>query len=264
MKLSIITVNFNNQNGLNKTLESIKSQTCKDFEWIVIDGGSSDGSRELLEHNSSIIDYWISETDKGIYHAMNKGIAKANGEYLQFLNSGDVLTDEKVVSDIIPYLKGSDIYLSNMYHESSIGRPVVNPKSLEPSRILHTIAFGAIMHPTSYIRQDCFNKYGYYNEDMRIISDWLFFFNAIVLNKASFSYIPVVSVIFDETGISTINPDLSEKEKEEYFKQYYYIGQLYSFYKENYEIVDSLESNKFVFFLYRIYFFIHRKLHFKR
>ena len=90
-KLSIITINYNNLEGLKRTVESVINQTSKEFEYIVIDGGSNDGSGAYIESKSEHIDYWVSEPDKGIYNAMNKGIAKASGEYLLFLNSGDHL-----------------------------------------------------------------------------------------------------------------------------------------------------------------------------
>ena len=97
MKLSIITINYNNQEGLKKTIESVVSQTMRDFEWIVIDGGSTDGGKEIIEQNKQCLDYWCSEPDKGIYHAMNKGIRASHGDYLMFLNSGDSLYDNKVI-----------------------------------------------------------------------------------------------------------------------------------------------------------------------
>ena len=100
MKLSIITVNFNNVEGLRKTAESIVSQTFQDFEWIVIDGGSTDGSKELIEQYSDRIAYWCSEKDSGIYNAMNKGVRYAKGEYINFMNSGDCFADSSVLSDV--------------------------------------------------------------------------------------------------------------------------------------------------------------------
>ena len=259
MKLSIITINYNNFEGLHITLDSVVAQTSKDFEWIVIDGGSTDGSRELIEQYQHNMSYWCSEPDKGIYHAMNKGIAKANGEYLQFLNSGDFLESETVVESIIPYLQDSDIYLANMYHSSRLGTPSVSPDSLLTQNILHTLVFKGIMHPASYIRKDCFERYGAYREDFKIISDWWFFLQSIVLNSATVKYIHVVSVVFDESGISSTQPELSLKEKSELFRKYVPIGQLYTFYQDNYDIIETLKSNKFVFLLFRVYFFLHRK-----
>ncbi len=84
MKLSIITINFNNAVGLKKTIESVVNQTSNDFEYIVIDGGSKDGSIDIIKKYDSKINYWISEPDNGIYHAMNKGILLAKGDYLEF------------------------------------------------------------------------------------------------------------------------------------------------------------------------------------
>ena len=89
--LSIITINYNNLEGLRSTLNSVFKQTYSDYEYIVIDGGSSDGSEEYLASQGNEITYWISEKDKGIYHAQNKGLSKAKGDYVLFLNSGDEL-----------------------------------------------------------------------------------------------------------------------------------------------------------------------------
>ena len=96
--ISVITINFNERVGLERTFESVFNQTFQDFEYIVIDGGSNDGSKELIEENTEKISYWISEPDKGIYNAMNKGISVAKGDYLLFLNSGDILYKNDVLS----------------------------------------------------------------------------------------------------------------------------------------------------------------------
>ena len=104
MKLSIITINYNNRDGLQKTIDSVVSQTYKNFEWIIIDGGSTDGSKELIEQYQDHCAYWCSEPDKGIYNAMNKGIEKAIGDYSLFLNSGDRLHDDTVIDKIVSFL----------------------------------------------------------------------------------------------------------------------------------------------------------------
>ena len=115
MKFSIITINYNNSKGLKRTLDSIISQTCHEFEWIVIDGGSSDGSRELIEQHQDSITYWCSEPDKGIYNAMNKGVNKATGDYCLFLNSGDHLCNSKVVEHLISIPFSADIVSGDIY-----------------------------------------------------------------------------------------------------------------------------------------------------
>ena len=109
MTLSIITINYNNLEGLKKTIESVCSQTYRDYEWIVIDGGSTDGSRELIEENKSHIHYWVSEPDNGIYHAMNKGIAQAKGDYCQFLNSGDYYIAPNTLQQVFSHDELADV-----------------------------------------------------------------------------------------------------------------------------------------------------------
>ncbi len=100
MRYSIITINYNNRDGLRKTIESVVNQSCRDIEYIVIDGGSTDGSVEVIEEYAGKIDYWVSERDKGIYNAMNKGLAQAHGEYLNFMNSGDCFHDNDVLINL--------------------------------------------------------------------------------------------------------------------------------------------------------------------
>ena len=97
----IITINYNDAAGLKKTIDSVINQTYTEFEYIIIDGGSSDSSLQIIKENANQINYWVSETDKGIYNAMNKGIEAAKGEYLLFLNSGDYLLDSLVLKKVI-------------------------------------------------------------------------------------------------------------------------------------------------------------------
>ena len=113
-KISVITISYNNKEGLEKSLKSVTSQDYKDFEYIVIDGGSNDGSKEILEKYSDKINYWVSEPDKGIYNAMNKGIEVANGEYLLFINSGDELFSSGILTEVVPELNGADIIAGNL------------------------------------------------------------------------------------------------------------------------------------------------------
>jgi glycosyltransferase involved in cell wall biosynthesis len=101
ISLSIITVNLNNKKGLNRTIESVIIQSFLNIQYIVIDGGSVDGSLQIIKEHTSHIFYWISEKDTGVYNAMNKGIAAATGDYLLFLNSGDVLSNEHTISEML-------------------------------------------------------------------------------------------------------------------------------------------------------------------
>lgn len=116
MKLSIITINRNNCAGLSRTMDSVIRQTCKDFEWILIDGASTDGSVDLIRQNKQHITYWVSEPDKGIYNAMNKGLQQAHGEYCLFLNSGDWLAQNSTIAEVLPILSGDIFVARSLYH----------------------------------------------------------------------------------------------------------------------------------------------------
>ena len=111
----IITINYNNVDGLRKTINSVISQTFRDFEWIVIDGGSTDGSKDLINQYVEYFSYSISEPDSGVYNAMNKGIKVAHGEYFIFLNSGDYFYDKNVLEKADLILKDPDKYILERY-----------------------------------------------------------------------------------------------------------------------------------------------------
>ena len=180
MKYSIITINYNNIEGFRKTIESVVSQTMCNFEWIIIDGGSTDGSRELIENNSEYISYYVSEPDKGIYNAMNKGIMASHGDYLLFLNSGDYLYDENVIKQVIPLLKDRDIYVGRI---NSLGKDNASEEEqadFSPEGILRKLTFTWIPHQASFFKRTLFDTYGMYREDQRIVSDWWAFFYSLV------------------------------------------------------------------------------------
>ena len=103
MKYSVITINYNNREGLKHTIDSVVCQTYTDFEFIIIDGGSTDGSVEIIREYEEHITYWVSEKDHGIYHAMNKGVAQAHGDYCIFMNSGDCFHSSYVLDSIKEY-----------------------------------------------------------------------------------------------------------------------------------------------------------------
>ena len=129
MKLTVLTINYNNKEGLIKTFESVRAQTWKDFEFIVIDGGSTDGGKELIEQNDQI-NYWVSEKDSGVYNAMNKGIKKAKGDYIIFMNSGDFFYDEYVLEKVrdefdsnIDILYGDSVFFNDKGYRKVIKAP---------------------------------------------------------------------------------------------------------------------------------------------
>ncbi len=203
MKLSIITVNLNNRGGLQKTIDSVVPQTFRDFEWIVIDGGSTDGSKELIEQYADHFAYWVSEPDKGIYNAMNKGIKLAKGEYLQFLNSGDWLHDNNVLKDVFSLEWRADIIYCDyeFFTGDQLFTQEFTPEILKLSYLInHWIG-----HNASFIKRILFDNCPY-DEKYTIASDWKFFIQQAILGK-TFLHHPIIVSCLDNTGISVTNQE---------------------------------------------------------
>ena len=218
MKLSIITVNLNNKEGFQKSCDSIISQTFEDFEWIVIDGGSTDGSKELIEKYQNHITYWVSEPDTGIYNAMNKGIKVANGEYLQFLNSGDYFVSRRTLSKIFSLNVNEDILYGKVLNSTN-KKAYYN--SFQNKRIYCSDLYhSTICHQASFIKKSLFGQIGYYDESLKITSDWKFTFEAILIHKCSYKFINIDVVYYDPYGISSSNQETTVKERLDYLTQY--------------------------------------------
>lgn len=201
--ISIITVNLNNLEGLKKTMASIFDQTWQEFEYIVIDGVSTDGCREFIETNTNRIDYWVSEPDKGIYNAMNKGITTAKGEFLFFLNSGDWLYNENVLNDVSDKLNGFDILYGNMIKVFPDGRLLLDKGISGKEITFYTFAEGNLNHQATFINKKLFNKFGLYEVENGIVADWKFFLTSLGLNNSKVNYIDQTISFFDMTGISS-------------------------------------------------------------
>ena len=216
-KLSIITVNLNNREGLRKTAESVVSQTYKDYEWIVIDGGSTDGSKELIEQYAEHISYWVSEPDKGIHNAMNKGILKAQGEYCFFLNSGDYLIDWNVLNKVFAISFSEDVVHGNVLFDFGNHKEVRNtPETIT----LRTFVEKTINHSgCAFIRHSAFEKWGLYDENLKIVSDWKWFLRALGLENATDRYIDVTISVFDCSGISIAQKELLQIERDMVLKE---------------------------------------------
>lgn len=202
MKLSIITVNYNNCVGLVQTMNSIKLQSSRDFEWIVIDGSSTDGSKEILIENNKCISYWVSEPDMGIYNAMNKGIKASKGEYLLFLNSGDCLYNSNVVKSFCKNSSNEEIIYGDILYKNSVGsfrKQSLNKKNITICDLwVHTLP-----HQASFIKKTAFEKYGYYNEEIKVSADWFFFIQSIIIGGASHKHIDLTVSIMQPDGVST-------------------------------------------------------------
>lgn len=218
MKLSIITINRNNAAGLEKTMRSVSTQTLKEFEYIVVDGASTDGSVEVIKQLAPEFEHlkWVSEPDSGIYNAMNKGIHMASREYIQILNSGDCLASDDVTERMLEALDkmgNPSILYGNMVKCFVDGRRVVD-RGFEGEEITMLGMFtGTLNHDPAYIRRDLFEKYGCYDESLRIVSDWKWYLQAIILGEEIPQYVDVDVTLFDMTGISETNKELDKSER---------------------------------------------------
>ena len=261
MRLSIITINYNNASGLRKTLASVASQTYHNIEHIIIDGGSTDGSvdviREYEKQNSlhlgrdgvGLTILWVSEKDKGIYNAMNKGIEIALGkravnedhtsniihntldesrsDYIQILNSGDLLASPDVTERMMNALH----HTSNITHQTSIpflyGNMIkkdyttgkIIGKSREVEYSLRNYYSGTMNHDCCYFRRDLFETYGLYDENLKIVSDWKWFLQAIGLGNVKPVYVDIDVTIFDASGISETNLALRNQERRQVLEE---------------------------------------------
>lgn len=251
MRLSIITITYNNLVGLRKTAESVLVQTVTDFEWIIVDGASTDGTKEYLDAiaakyvleepttnagrsntvaKSQIANrklQIISEPDLGIYNAMNKGIRLAQGEYIQILNAGDCLAAPDVTERMLAALSQYDekqpvdsigkqpigILYGNMLKVDADGKLIGKSGYTEYS--LRQFYSSTLNHDCAYIHRALFDadRYGLYDESLRIVSDWKWYLQAIGLGKVRPVYVDIDVTIFDGGGISETNLPLRAQER---------------------------------------------------
>ena len=279
MKLSIITINYNNAEGLRKTLASVAAQTYADIEHIIVDGGSTDNSVEVIrEYEQTLASSlsplafrlkWLSEPDKGIYNAMNKGLEIALGklgvtddhhsrplasrlspnslsDYIQILNSGDILAavdvTERMVAALEQQIKGYRLKVKGAEDgeaETNASSPLasrLSPKQNRPAilygNMIKVNAQGQVVgksgyteyslrqfysstlnHDCAYIRRDLFEEYGLYDENLKIVSDWKWYLQAIGLGRVKPEYVDIDVTIFDDGGISETNLVLRNAER---------------------------------------------------
>lgn len=218
MRLSIITINKNNEMGLEKTIRSVASQTFKDFEYIVVDGASSDDSVQVIKSHEGDFAHlkWVSEPDKGIYNAMNKGIRMASGDYVQILNSADCLASENVTERMLAALDkegAPSIIYGNMVKCFPDGHRMVDRCFAGEEITMLGFYTGTLNHDPAYIRRSLFEKYGYYDEKLKIVSDWKWYLQAVVFGGERPQYVDLEVTLFDMTGVSETNVDLCKEER---------------------------------------------------
>ena len=220
MRLTIITINRDNEAGLRKTIESVLSQSCMDFEYVIVDGASKDESVEVIQQYARHFGdrmKWISEPDTGIYNAMNKGIRLATGEYVEFLNSGDCLASEDVVAKMFVALDQCgfpSILYGNMLKNMPEGFKLKDRGFAGREITLLSFYSGTLNHSPAFIRRTLFDKYGMYDEELKIVSEWKWVMQVIIIGKERPNYVDLDVTLFDMHGISETNKELCQKERQ--------------------------------------------------
>lgn len=232
MTCSIITITYNNLDGLRRTAESVAAQTYADMEWIVVDGGSTDGTREWLQKmkdescrndfrnfNSSNLRI-LSEPDRGVYDAQNKGIGMAKGEYCFFLNAGDCFAGEDVLERLLAEPVEADIVYGNEVVVDADGKRVGYCKGVENPGFVD-LYNSCMKHQATLIRRALFERYGVYDSTLRICADWDWFFRVIGFHdEVSLFYRDVDVSLFENTGLSYHSPELCRRERQEILDRY--------------------------------------------
>lgn len=276
MKLSIITINYNNVDGLKRTLDSVASQTYRDIEHVIVDAASTDGSVDVIREyeqqlhrtHSTIHLLWSSEKDKGIYNGMNCGIMKATGDYIQILNSGDILAAPDVTERMMnalyslhhtPYTDNAPgIIYGNMIKYDYQSNKIIG-KSGEVAYGLLNYYTGTLNHDCCYIRRDLFVTYGLYDENLKIVSDWKWFLQVVGLGKVKPVYVDIDVTIFDASGISETNLELRKKERRQVLEEVLPPAILadydkYAFPMEQYNRLKKYHLWPIVYFMERVLF----------
>lgn len=216
VKFSIITINYNNRDGLLFTLQSVFSQLYHNIQMIVIDGASSDGSVDIIRRYEENIDYWVSEPDRGVYDAMNKAIDIADGGYCIFMNSGDrfhsddvlVITSRGCHADVV--VGKTNVF--EIVDGEMLSRCLFDVPDKMSAR--HLIQYG-VNHQSCFIKTELL-KNNKYDDTLRFVSDWKFFLQELVLKNRSYQRLPIIVADYDFSGISSqnANKDKLELEKE--------------------------------------------------
>lgn len=324
MRLSIVTINYNNAEGLRKTLASVAAQTYREIEHIIVDGGSTDGSVDIIRdyentikqsvtiNQSTIQVKWVSEPDKGIYNAMNKGIEIALGrrivnsfnrselvedknkgieialgrrivnadhttsanslnanrstlnespsDYIQILNSGDILAAPDVTARMVAALEanGNPEFLYGNMVRMNYATGKLDGKSKEVEYSLRQYYASTMNHDCCYIRRDVYERYGLYDENLKIVSDWKWFLQTIGLGNVEPVYVDIDVTIFDCGGISETNLELRNNERRQVLENVMPPAILADYDKHAFETMQMDRLRKY--HLYGLVYFIERVL----
>lgn len=220
MKISIITVCFNAKDTIEETFLSVINQTYKNFEYIVIDGASSDGTLEIIDKYKENISYILSESDKGVYEAMNKGLKRATGDFIFFLNANDAFYDEHILEKVVQTLKENPerkILFGDISRVSEDKKTKTIEKYAKVQNVFYFIN-NNICHQCIFYHKSLFEQFGGYSEEYQIFSDWDFNIKCMSKNNVPSIYLPIPIANFQMGGICTNNGKYKKIYREEHEK----------------------------------------------
>jgi len=212
--VSLVVPNLNNRDGLEKTLHSIRGQDFRNFELHVVDGASRDGSADIFKNFSDIISTTISEGDRGIFHAMNKGIDKCAGQYIFILPSGDILANSHVLSDFFSHSHQEDILYGNLLLSYN-AVPRSGKWTTDVSRFL--VGKDCLHQQASFVSRDVFKTHGLYDESL-YLAEQVFYLGLAYFTEVTFKYLPYDVAIYNstDTSFSVINADKCQKDLDDF------------------------------------------------
>lgn len=205
MKVSIITVCFNSEKTIERTINSVLSQTYSNIEYIIIDGESNDSTIQIIEKYKNSIQKFVSEKDDGIYDAINKGISISTGDIVGILNSDDIFSNQSIISDI------AKVFIEKPQLDSIIGNiafindkekivRIYNSKSWRPNRL----QYGFMPpHPSFYCKRELFHKFGGYKKDYKIAADYELLIRFLKIHQISYYKLNIIMVYMNLGGVST-------------------------------------------------------------
>jgi glycosyltransferase involved in cell wall biosynthesis len=246
IKLSIVTINWNNGAGLKKTIDSVIAQSFKEIEYIIVDGASTDNSPNIIEEYRAQVDIAISEPDNGIYNAMNKGLAKANGEYIMFLNSGDIFYSTDVLEKLFNEITDEYYFYGNIVVVDQSQKKIYLP-SVERIFFAERYQHNLPMQPAFFAKRHLVKEFGGFDEQYKIIADVALIAKICNLNL-KYKYINIPVTLFDYHGISSQKENQQKiyKERQHFVKSSFpqYLDDFESLYKRNFfqRVLNKLKS----------------------